>query len=76
MADSEDMVAVKWARPNSVYDGVVQYISPSLIVKEEEEGNVVVHWPRKGREPAVWRGQLANVLVAQDNGESVRLVCP
>ena len=51
-----EMVAIRWCRPNSVFDGVVQFISKSLVKSVDEEGNAVVLWPRKGWEPDVWRG--------------------
>ena len=53
-ADSgSEMVAIRWCRPNSVYDGVVQFVSRSLVKSIDEEGNVTVLWPRKGHEPDV-----------------------
>ena len=51
-----EMVAIRWCRPNSVFDGVVQFVSKSVVKSVDEEGNAVVLWPRKGREAEVWRG--------------------
>ena len=45
-----EMVAIRWCRPNSVYDKVVQFISKSLVKKMGEEGNASVLWPHKGHE--------------------------
>ena len=41
---------------NSIYNGVVQFVSKSLVKSVDDEGNVTVLWPRKGREPDVWMG--------------------
>ena len=55
----EEMVGVTWNRPNGVYHGVVQYISSSLVKEVDKEGNVKIHWPRKGNKSEIWKGQLA-----------------
>lgn len=54
----ENMVAVRWARKNSTYDGVVQYVHFSLIKEIDQHGNVVVLWPRKGKKSEIWKGRL------------------
>ena len=53
-----DMVAIRWIRKNSVYDGVVQFVNRSLIKEVDGHGKATVLWPRKGREPDTWTGIL------------------
>ena len=53
-----EMVAIRWCRPNSVFNGVVQFVSKSLVKNVDEEGNAIVLWPRKGREPDIWKGMV------------------
>ena len=54
----EDMVSVRWTRPGSVFDGVVQYVSKLVIKEIDAEGNVTVYWPQKGKQAEVWKGAL------------------
>ena len=56
----EDPVAIRWNRPKSVYHGVVQYVHSSTIAEKDDEGNVTIHWPRKGQKPEIWKGRLAS----------------
>ena len=57
MAKKSEMIAVCWDRSNSVYHGVVHSVSRSLAVSQEDN-RVIVHWPRKGKEPEVWHGTI------------------
>ena len=58
------MIAIKWKRPNSIYDGVVQYVSKSLVKSIDSMGNATVLWPRKGREPDTWIGEVQSEGIA------------
>ena len=53
-------VAVRWDMPDSKYDGVVHFVSDSL-VDEVGNGRVVVWWPNcsKGKR---WEGQLVGTV--------------
>lgn len=51
------MVAVRWDMPGSKYDGVVHFVSNSL-VDELGGGRVAVWWPNRSKGKR-WEGQLA-----------------
>ena len=42
MSVKQDLVAVWWNRPKSVYHDVVQYISPSLISERDDDGHTEI----------------------------------
>ena len=54
----EGLVVVKWDQPSSTFHGVAQYIDPTLITDEKEDGTVTVLWPRKNRKPDVWQARI------------------
>lgn len=56
LESKDDMLPVRWNRPNSVHDGVIQYISSTLVKEADDQGNIEVLWPRKGRKPELWKG--------------------
>ena len=65
-----DMVAIRWCQPNSVYDGVVQFVSKSLVKSIDGDGNATVLWPRKGHEPDVWTGTVEPTKAASSQPKS------
>lgn len=54
---------------HSVYDGVVQFVSRSLVKSIDKEGNVTVLWPCKGHEPDVWPGTLETASSSQSKSK-------
>ena len=64
-----DMVAIRWIRKHSVYDGVVQFVSRSLKKEIDDHGRATVLWPRKGREPDTRIGTLEDDSPSQPKGK-------
>lgn len=64
-----EMAAIRWCRPNSVYDGVLQFVSKSIVKSIDWEGKVTVLWARKGREPDVWEGTLETAASSQSKSK-------
>lgn len=56
-----DLVAVRWNRPGHRHNNVVHLVSKTIVAAHPDgNGRVIVHWPRKGKEPELWEGVLAD----------------
>jgi len=53
----EGYVPVKWSRPGSRYDGVVQYVPENLVDVEPGQALATVWWPSR-KAKAAWKAIL------------------
>ncbi len=57
----EGYIAVKWIRPGSQYDGVVQYVPTEIVdlpPSPDELDEVLVWWPSRAKAKTPWTGVL------------------
>ena len=66
----EDLVAVHWIRPGHRHRNVVHLVSKALVTAHPDgKGKVVVQLPRKGKDPDIWDGILADAAEETDKNQ-------